>query len=226
LAAGASVTIGTQGGAVALASGSHTIQAVVDDINRFAESNESNNSFIQSITRGGPALPDVVVTSISYSGGLFQCTVRNQGTAATPAGVAVGAAYFVDGVYRTWGSTMGPLAAGAAVVLGTQGGSYVIPAGTHSVRALADDVNRFAESNESNNDLSQSFTIATGAALKTAPVAEDPELVIAPDPEAAPSAGGGGGACGLLGLEALIVLYFAARLRPLRGLREGFVPFF
>jgi parallel beta-helix repeat protein len=107
------------------------------------------------------SLPDVIVSSLSYSSatGLFTSVVTNQGTAATPAGVTVGVSYSVDGAYRTWGSVMGPLAAGASVTIGCGGGAYPIPSGTHTITAFADDINRFAESNKTNNTLSQTITI-------------------------------------------------------------------
>jgi len=61
-----------------------------DDVNRFAESNESNNDLSQSITIGGSGLPDLILTSLSYSNGLFQCTAKNQGSAAvTSSGAAI-----------------------------------------------------------------------------------------------------------------------------------------
>jgi hypothetical protein len=202
LAAGASATIGTHGGSYAIPSGTHAIEAVADDINRFAESNESNNKLQQTVTVGGTALPDVVVTSLSYSNGVFACVVRNQGGAATPQGVAVGAAYLVDGVYRTWGSGMGPLAAGASMTLGTNGGGFIVPSGTHVIEAFADDVNRFAESNESNNRLSQSISVGTSA--KAGVEAETEE-----------EGGGGEGGCGALGLEAFLA--FGLRKRRRRG---------
>ncbi len=258
LAAGASVTIGTNGGAYTIPNGTPTIMAWVDDVNRFAESNETNNQLSQSITVGGtdtqapavsmtapangttvsgssvtvsanasdnvgvsgvqfkldganlgaedttspysvtwnsttaangshtltavardaagnmatsagvsvtvdnPApslLPDVIVTSLSYASGVFTSTVKNQGTAATPSGIYIGVGYFVDGVQRTWGSKLVSLAAGASVTIGTNGGAYTIPNGTHTIMAWVDDVNRFAESNETNNQLSQSITV-------------------------------------------------------------------
>ncbi|MFH0351914.1 MAG: Ig-like domain-containing protein [Chromatiales bacterium] len=257
LAAGASVTIGTNGGAYTIPNGTHTIMAHVDDVNRFAESDETNNQFSQSITVGGtpdttlptvsmtaPAngttvsgssvtvsanasdnigvsgvqfklgsanlgaedttspysvtwnsttatngsytltavardaagnvatsagvtvtvnnassLPDVIVTSLSYASGVFTSTVKNQGTAATPSAIYIGVGYFVDGVQRTWGSKLGPLAAGASVTIGTNGGAYTIPNGTHTIMAHVDDVNRFAESDETNNQFSQSITV-------------------------------------------------------------------
>ncbi|MDD5463440.1 MAG: hypothetical protein PHG00_17810, partial [Methylococcales bacterium] len=51
------------------------------------------------------------------------------------------------------------LAAGASVTIGSDGGPYTVPNGTHTITAYADDVNRFAESNETNNKLSQSVTV-------------------------------------------------------------------
>ena len=106
-----------------------------------------------------PALPDAIVTSLSYASGVFTSTVKNQGTAATPAGVDIGVAYSVDGVFRTWGGVSGPLAAGASVTIGTNGGSYIIPNGAHTITAFVDDENRFAESDETNNQLSQPITV-------------------------------------------------------------------
>jgi hypothetical protein len=47
------VTVGTQGGAWSATSGSHTLTAVADDVNRFAESNEDNNARSISFTVGG-----------------------------------------------------------------------------------------------------------------------------------------------------------------------------
>jgi hypothetical protein len=48
----------------------------------------------------------------------------------------------VDGVFRTWGSVSGPLAAGASVTIGTNGGPYTMPNGTHTITAHVDDINR------------------------------------------------------------------------------------
>jgi CARDB len=106
-------------------------------------------------------LPDLIPTSLSYNTttGLFTSVVTNQGSAATPAGVIVGVSYSVDGVQHTWGTVAGPLAAGASVTIGTNGGAYAIPSGTHTITAFADDVNRIAESNETNNTLSQTITV-------------------------------------------------------------------
>jgi hypothetical protein len=113
-------------------------------------------------------LPDVIVTSLSYnsSTGIFTCVVKNQGTGATPAGTTVGVAYFVDGVYKTWGAVASiPLAPGASATVGSDGGAYTIPAGTHTIMAFVDDAGRFAESNETNNQLSQQINVGSNNLL-------------------------------------------------------------
>ena len=104
-------------------------------------------------------LPDVIVTSLSYASGVFTSTVKNQGTAATPAGILIGVGYSVDGEFRTFGIVNGPLAAGASVTLGTNGVPVTIPPGAQTITAFVDDVNRFAESDETNNQLSQPITV-------------------------------------------------------------------
>ena len=167
LAAGASVTLGTNGAPYAIPSGTHTITAWVDDVNRFEESNENNNQLSESITVSGTFLPDVIVTELSYTDGIFTSTVKNQGNAATPDGVAVAVGYSVDGKYKTWGGIQGPLAAGASVTLGTNGAPYVIPSGTHTITAWVDDVDRFEESDENNNLLSESITVSGSDAVDT-----------------------------------------------------------
>jgi len=137
--------------------GSHTLTGVARD----AAGNTATSAGVSvTVNNTGPSLPDVIVTSLSYASGVFTSTVKNQGTAATPAGIAIGVGYSVDGVFRTWGAVSAPpLAAGASATVGTNGGPYTIPNGTHTITAHVDDVNRFAESNETNNLLSQSITI-------------------------------------------------------------------
>src|SRR6185503_10324294 len=157
LAAGASMTIGTHGGNYVTPNGTHTIRAWADDVNRFAESNESNNDLSQSITIGGSGLPDLIVTSLSYSSGLFSCTVKNQGSGAVQPGNSFGVSYLVDGGWVTWGAQVDGVPAGASVTIGTWGDPYRIPAGSHTISAFVDDVYTVVESNESNNTLAKSI---------------------------------------------------------------------
>jgi subtilase family serine protease len=44
------VTIGTQGGACPIPTGTHTITVIADDANRMAESNKNNNTLSKTIT--------------------------------------------------------------------------------------------------------------------------------------------------------------------------------
>jgi hypothetical protein len=101
------------------------------------------------------AAPDAVVTSLTYDKGIFTSEVKNQGTTAIPANTIIGVGYRVDDVSRTYGSVMGPLAAGASVTVGSNGGAYVLPPGQHTLMAFVDDVNRFAEADETNNKLTK-----------------------------------------------------------------------
>jgi hypothetical protein len=119
---------------------------------------------------GTTNLPDVVVDSVSVSPAsptagqavTFSSVVRNAGTAATPSGVVIGVGYRIDGTQVTYGTVNGPLAAGASVTVGTTGGAWTATSGTHTLMAVADDVNRFNESNENNNTRSINFTVGGG----------------------------------------------------------------
>jgi hypothetical protein len=76
----------------------------------------------------------------------------------------------VNGQYKTWGAVAGPLPAGGSVTIGTSSVAWTPPAsGTYSVSAVADDVNRFAESNESNNARTVSVAVAAPGAPPPAP---------------------------------------------------------
>ena len=182
LAPGATTSVGTSltglnSGPYTIAKGIHIIKAWVDDVDRINESREGNNQFTKLVNIGGSSTPapDVVVTYLNYNQNThtFTAVVKNQGTAATPANTAIGVGYFVDGVQRTWGLTWTPLAPGATTTIGTSldktAGPYTIADGTHNIRALADDVNRFAESDEGNNDLIKSITIGSGGNTTNVP---------------------------------------------------------
>ncbi|MFA6435502.1 MAG: Ig-like domain-containing protein, partial [Elusimicrobiales bacterium] len=136
--------------------GAHTITATARD----AAGNTASSAGAGVTVTNAALQPDLIVTTVSYAGGVFSCTVKNQGAAATPVGTTMGVSYFVDGTQRTTGSIAGPLAAGASAAAGTTGGSYTIVGGEHTIIARADGSNVIAESNESNNELSRSITVA------------------------------------------------------------------
>ncbi len=157
-------------------SGSHTILAWVDDVNRITESNENNNQYSTGLTVGGSGgLPDLIVTGITQSPAspvagnevTFSCTVKNQGTAATPAGTILGAEFQVDGTEVSWSDTdTNALAAGDSIVLTANNGplskaTWTATSGSHTILAWVDDVNRITESNENNNQYSQGLTVGT-----------------------------------------------------------------
>lgn len=124
----------------------------------------------------GSGTPDLVVTDISWNpaspsagdGIVFSATIKNQGTGATQAGVINGVSFFVDGTQASWSDTnSSALAAGASVTVTANGGpggsaSVSAAAGSHTVMAWVDDVNRISESNEGNNQYSESMTVAAG----------------------------------------------------------------
>jgi hypothetical protein len=110
------------------------------------------------------ALPDLAITSISWSPASivertpvrFAVIVKNFGSAPTPSGVTLGVGFFVDNQPANWsGSFTSSLAPGASVTLVSDGGAnnglWLAQAGNHTITAHVDDVNRIAESNESNN---------------------------------------------------------------------------
>ncbi|MDB5184701.1 MAG: hypothetical protein JWN38_509 [Candidatus Saccharibacteria bacterium] len=186
LAAGASVTLTANSGPTQSATwnadtvGVKTLKAVVDDVNRIKnESNETNNTFSTNLTVLGR--PDLVVTSVTQSPAkpkvgeavTFTAVVTNNGTAATPDGTLIGVGFKVDGKVATWSDTdTTALAPGASVTLTansspSKSATWIADAaGTRTVTAFVDDVNRIPdESDETNNTFSQSFAVVTAPDL-------------------------------------------------------------
>ncbi|MFD0672365.1 CARDB domain-containing protein [Cohnella sp. GCM10027633] len=179
IAAGASVTVTATGGPNAKASwtatsGSHTVRAFVDDVNRIAESNENNNTLDENFAIGsGGGTPDLVVSDIAWTPAspqtgnevTFSAVLTNQGTAATPANTIHGVLFTVNGTSVSWSDNRtASIAAGASVTVTANGGpgaksSWTATAGTHTVRAFVDDINRIPESNDGNNTRDESLTV-------------------------------------------------------------------
>ncbi|MFT4143164.1 MAG: CARDB domain-containing protein [Mobilitalea sp.] len=184
IAAGASVTVTATGGPSGTSSwtatsGTHTVTAWVDDVNRISESNESNNQYSESITisgsSGGGGTPDLIVTDITSSPAspltgnatTFSAVVKNQGTGATAAGTIIGVSFFINDTQVSWSdNTTSSLAAGASITLTANGGpsgnaTWTATTGNHRVRAYVDDVNRITETDENNNQYSESLSVTT-----------------------------------------------------------------
>jgi len=150
-----------------------TYYYVVSGVNAFGE---GANSAQVTVTMPNVNLPDVIVTAVGWTPNppyatnhiVFRATVKNQGTAPTPAGTTLGVGFSVDGSANvSWsGGFSSALAPGASVILTADGGPtgnyWAATAGAHTVVATADDINRFPESNESNNGMSAYLGISPG----------------------------------------------------------------
>ncbi|MCK8517908.1 CARDB domain-containing protein [Methanoculleus sp. 7T] len=204
IAPGAWVTVTANGGSAGAtwkaALGTHTVKAQVDDVNRIAESDKTNNVRTEQITVAKSATPtptptpttpapsgkpDLVVTDISWdpanpapgSAVTLRATIKNQGTAPTPAGVKHGVLFtFDDGAAGpgVWSDThTAAIAPGASVTVTASGGSagatWKAALGTHTVKAHVDDVNRIAESDENNNVMRKEIVVGS----RPAPVKGD-----------------------------------------------------
>ena len=129
----------------------------------------------------GSGLPDLVVSSLTWTPAnpapgdhvVFTAVVTNQGTAATPAGTVLGVGFDFDGstAASVWEDTdTASLAPGASVTLAATGGTagvnyWIATAGSHTVTAWVDDVNRITESNKNNNKLTQTVTVSAASSL-------------------------------------------------------------
>ena len=100
----------------------------------------------------------------------LSAVVRNIGNAATPSNQSVTVSIKVDGIMVDT-EVFSNLAAGASVSVQTSSPWQAV-AGTKTLAVLADDPNQVAESNESNNSRSLSFTVAEP------PPPPEPDLIV------------------------------------------------
>lgn len=100
----------------------------------------------------------------------FRATIKNYGTSPAPAGRLLEVFFRIDGVLQTWSNThtLG-LAASASVTLtanaGTVGSRWTSIVGNHTLQAVVDPANLYAETTETNNTLSLNFTITSVSAV-------------------------------------------------------------
>ena len=177
IAAGLTTTAFTDTG---LANGT-TYFYKVAAVNNSGVSAQSTEASATPVGNTGSGLPDLVVSSLTWTPAnpapgdhvVFTAVVSNQGTAATPAGTVLGVGFDFDGspTASVWEDTdTTALAPGASVTLTATGGVagvnyWIATAGSHTVTAWVDDVNRIAESNKNNNKLTQTVAVSTAAAL-------------------------------------------------------------
>ena len=215
IAPGESVTVTANGGQGGLnywvgTAGPHTVKAWANKLGALPdEADTTNNTLIESLNVGAPAY-DLVVSDISYtpaspvtgSAVVFSARLTNQGTTATPDGLAHVVNFFLDGstTSTSWSTNhTASIPAGGSVVVtanGGQGGNaWTATAGTHTVLAWVNKgLTLPNESNTSNNDdHSETFTVGSTSTCgldETAPGDTVPctQLVY---PAEAYSAGGG-----------------------------------
>ncbi len=128
----------------------------------------------------GTGQPDLTVTGLTWTPAnpavgapvSFTATVKNTGLQATPAGIVLGVAFDVDGQSVSWSdSSTASLEPGQSRTLTANDGpadvaTWVATAGEHAIRAVVDDVNRIAESNEGNNIATATLSASVDIAVK------------------------------------------------------------
>ena len=142
--------------------------------------------------------PDLVVTAIGATPAApqpgqtvrFSATIKNNGSAATPAGVKHGVLFSVNGVRVSFSDTSTTsLAAGASRTVaangtvsgytGATGGLWKATAGQPTVKATVDDVNRMVEVNETNNSYSRRIAVGPQPDLVVTSVNASPASPVA-----------------------------------------------
>jgi fibronectin type 3 domain-containing protein len=150
-------------------------------VNSSGTSAQSAEASATPLGSPGSGLPDLVVSSLTWSPAnptagdhvIFTAVVTNQGTTATPAGTVLGVGFDLDGsaAASVWEDTYTTsLAPGASVTLTATGGGagvnyWIAMAGSHTVTAWVDDVNRIAESNKSNNKLTETISVSNPSGM-------------------------------------------------------------
>jgi mannan endo-1,4-beta-mannosidase len=132
-------------------SGTHTITVRVTPI--------SGSAILSTITVNAslaPLLPDLVVTSIVYSNGIFKATVKNQGTKALSSGNVLSATFSVDGTATTTASSTltSALNIGDSTTLQSAKISSLIAYGRHTFSATVNPSSTLKETNYTNNAIS------------------------------------------------------------------------
>jgi hypothetical protein len=149
--------------------GDHWLDVVADYPNRIVEEDEENNSSDPLFVPVCRPLPDLMVRKIwmdpdPVPGDRVKiwALVCNTGSVPTPAGVPIGVRFTADGTPCGIGipmenaSTYKSLAPGACVAVKSDM-LFKVPYGKFKIEVMADDVNRIAESDETNNSRRQWF---------------------------------------------------------------------
>lgn len=136
--------------------GSHTIKAVADAQEQVNESDETNNTKTFTLS---PLAPDLIVPSVSWlpenpSRGesiTFTVAIKNQGTRKSG---FCRVNFYIDGISRGYQDVYA-VDVGATV---TKTYTWVATVGQHDIKAIIDEDNYVAESDEANNALTVTFS--------------------------------------------------------------------
>ncbi|MBF8187227.1 discoidin domain-containing protein [Nonomuraea sp. K274] len=168
LAAGASTTVSA--GIGTRQAGTYQLSAKADEDDKVIEQNEANNAFTAptSLVVAEAPGPDLQVLSVSATPPnpavgarvTFTVAVRNRGTSA--AGAATVTRVAVGGTTLDTGTA--PIAAGATANVAVTGG-WTATSGGATIIATADATGTVAETDESNNTLSQTIAVGRGASV-------------------------------------------------------------
>jgi hypothetical protein len=175
---------GPNGGLWTAASGTHTLVAHLDDVNRISEAVETNNTRSLTFTTGNGGTTvnpsDLEVTAVAATPAnpspgqpvVFSAQVKNRGTTATPSGTPVGVGFYVNGGSITsWVSTAS-IAAGQTVTLTANTGPTGSPywnavGGTNTILAIADDVTRIGLNVLTNNTKTMKLVVRSNTSTNT-----------------------------------------------------------
>ncbi|MCK4274065.1 MAG: hypothetical protein KAW90_04175 [Dehalococcoidales bacterium] len=136
--------------------GSHTIKAIADPSEIISETDENNN--IKTFTMSTLA-PDLIVQSITWSPDepsrgdsiVFTITIRNQGNSrARPSTVHL----YIDGNSRGYQDIAGVDPGGTV----TRTHNWIAASGQHAIKAVVDETNSVNEGDETNNELTSTFS--------------------------------------------------------------------
>ncbi|MBI4283375.1 MAG: PD40 domain-containing protein [Chloroflexi bacterium] len=160
--------------------GTHTVKATADGNNTVAESNETNNSLSQTLPE--VVASDLVITAVTWLPSenipdgqpvTLTAVVKNIGTGNTARDFYV--RFEIDNTYIGHQLVSGGLAIGQSKQVSQV---WTAAPGSHTAKAIADEGNAVAESNETNNSLSQTLPQITASDLVVAAIAWSPQTGI------------------------------------------------
>ncbi|QDV07688.1 hypothetical protein Poly30_32170 [Planctomycetes bacterium Poly30] len=172
-------TSGTVQIPVSTADGSYRLLLFVDDLNAFAETDETNNTVASSVALNvaPPSHPDLVVESVGFSPNAIEAgqtitvsdTVRNQGIEASGS-FRVGIYLSSDALVTSADLLIGQRSVPSLAVGATASGSgpmtvpIFVSAGNYFVGAVVDDLDSIVEMDETNNGQAANSTLSVAAA--------------------------------------------------------------